>query len=494
MRALVRRWTILYADSVGRSGPLLLSRVASAVLTFALPLVLVRLLDRHSFGTYKQFFLVTQTLLLVGQLGLTQSLYYFLPRGTERRGAYVVQVTALLAALGALVGVGIATFGAPLLARALASPDLLALRLPLAVTAAAMLAAAPLEATLVSEGRLGQAAFAYTASDFLRAAGIVLAAAFVGGPWIFWAAALVSLLRMGLLWSLLSARLLPASAPSRKLLGAQLSYALPFAGSSLLYVLQEYFPQYAVSACFDPATYALFAVASFHMSIVDIIYSPMSEVLMVELGQSDGGGPREASARHWRATVQRLATLLFPAAVGSWLVGPTLLPMLFTKAYAPAVPLFVLATAEIPFWILPCDAVLRAYGDTRFLFGFSAVRLGVTALLVVAGVHWFGVAGAIGAGIASEIFGVSVLFARARQHLQARASELLDWRGLARSAAAAAFAALPGLALRFVLPPGKLLVALSVLLYVPIYFTARMKLARREPVMPLPLVASLGEE
>jgi len=493
MRRLVRRWTVLYAESVGRSGPLLLSRVASAALTFALPLVLVRLLDRHSFGTYKQFFLVTQTLLLIGQLGLTQSLYYFLPRGSQNRGAYVVQVTALLAGLGALAGVAIATFGAPLLARALASPDLLALRMPLAVTAAAMLAAAPLEATLVSEGRLGQAAFAYTASDVLRAAGIVLAASFVGGPWIFWAAALVSLLRAGILWSLLGARLLPAAAPSRTLFRAQLAYALPFAGSSLLYVLQEYFPQYAVSACFDPATYALFAVASFHMSIVDIIYSPMSEVLMVDLGQSDRGGPREERVHHWRATVARLATLLFPAAAGSWLIGPTLLPMLFTKAYAPAVPLFVLATVEIPFWILPCDAVLRAYGDTRFLFGFSAVRLCVTALFVVAGVHWFGVPGAIAAGIASEVFGVSVLFVRARRHLQARFGELFDWRGLARSAAAAALAALPGLALRFVLPQGKLLVALSVLLYVPTYFALRMKLGRRTPVMPLPLAASLGE-
>ena len=50
----------------------MLSRFASAALTFGLPLILVRLLDPHSFGTYKQFFLIAQTLVLVGQLGLTQ--------------------------------------------------------------------------------------------------------------------------------------------------------------------------------------------------------------------------------------------------------------------------------------------------------------------------------------------------------------------------------------------------------------------------------------
>src|SRR5262249_13543584 len=67
--------------ALGQSSPLVLARLASAALTFGLPLALVRLLDPEAFGRYKQFFLAAQTVLLVGQLGLTQSLYYFLPRG-----------------------------------------------------------------------------------------------------------------------------------------------------------------------------------------------------------------------------------------------------------------------------------------------------------------------------------------------------------------------------------------------------------------------------
>src|SRR5947209_20414099 len=89
---------------LGASGPLVLSRLASMALTFCLPLALVRLLDPAAFGTYKQFFLVGQTLLLVGQIDLTQSLYYFLPRGGAHRGVYVAQVLFLLSGLGALVG------------------------------------------------------------------------------------------------------------------------------------------------------------------------------------------------------------------------------------------------------------------------------------------------------------------------------------------------------------------------------------------------------
>ena len=472
MKLISRRWRSLSVEAFGRSGPLVLSRFASAALTFGLPLILVRLLDPHSFGTYKQFFLIAQTLVLVGQLGLTQSLYYFLPRGTAQRGAYVAQVVALLAGIGALLGVAL-WVAAPLLARWLASPDLLGLRIPLAVYAAAMLAAAPLEATLVCEGHLRRAAFAYTATDVSRAAAIVLAAAVFGDKWLFWAASLAAVLRVASLWTLLGVGIAPRAAPRWSLLRPQLAYALPFAGSSLLYVVHKYLPQYAVSACFDPATFALFAVASFHLPIIDIVYTPMSEVLMVEIGRTEAMRDQRGAVRHWQGSIEKLATLLFPAAVGAWLVGPTLLPMLFTAAYAPAVPLFMLATAEIPLWIFPCDAVLRASGDTRFLFRFNAIRLLVTAMLVVTGIRLFGIQGAIGAGIVSELLSCAALLTRARRCLQVAVRDLLDWRALVHIAVCAALAAVPALALRFVVPDGPRRMIAFVVLYAIAYFTLR---------------------
>jgi O-antigen/teichoic acid export membrane protein len=455
-----------------------LSRVASAALTFGLPLALVRLLDPHAFGTYKQFFLVAQTLLLVGQLGLTQSLYYFLPRGSAERGAYVVQVVLLLGVAGALAGAGIWA-GSPLLAHWLSSPDLVGLRMPLALYSGAMLAAAPLESTLVCEGDLRKAAFAYTASDVLRAAAIVVAAAVLGHAWLFWAAAVVALLRVVSLSALLGFRVAPAAKPRWSLLRLQLAYALPFAGSSLVYVLQKYLPQYAVSASFDPATFALFAVASFHLPVIDIVYTPMSEVLMVELGRRDAKRDARGAVRDWRDSIERLAALLFPATIGCWLIGPLLIPILFTGAYVRAVPLFMLATAEIPLWIFPCDAVLRASGDTRFLFAFNAVRLLVTGVLVVAGIRLLGVPGAILAGIVSEALSCAGLLARARRHLDARLRDLLDPAALARLAIPALLAAVPALALRWVIVDRVMLLIASVPVYSAAYFAARA--SRRAP-------------
>src|SRR4030095_3993705 len=102
---------------------------------------------REAFGSYKQFFLVAMTLTLTGQFGLTQSLYYFLPRGGPERGAFVTQSIVGLTAVGVLAGF-------VLLALPVAGPY----RIPLALFSATALATTPLEATLTSQGRIGLSA------------------------------------------------------------------------------------------------------------------------------------------------------------------------------------------------------------------------------------------------------------------------------------------------------------------------------------------------
>ena len=57
-----------------QAGPLLLGRGGGAVLAFALPLALTRLLSVAEYGTYKAVFLIVATGYHVLQAGLAQSL------------------------------------------------------------------------------------------------------------------------------------------------------------------------------------------------------------------------------------------------------------------------------------------------------------------------------------------------------------------------------------------------------------------------------------
>src|SRR5689334_16079259 len=144
----VRRFRSLRAIDalLGQASPLVAGRVLAALLTFSVPLVLARHLSREEYGIYKQFFLVVVTITLSGQIGLTQSLYYFLPRLRDRaeRGAYVVQAVLGLTVVGTACGLVVALV-----------PWFGPYRYALAAFVAVGLATAPLESTLTSQGRIG---------------------------------------------------------------------------------------------------------------------------------------------------------------------------------------------------------------------------------------------------------------------------------------------------------------------------------------------------
>src|SRR3954471_8718050 len=90
-----------------QAGPLMLGRGGATVLGLALPLILTRLLPQAEFGTYKQVWLVVTTAFFMLQLGLSQSLYYFIPRQDGRKLAWLTQSAISLVALGGLTAAGL---------------------------------------------------------------------------------------------------------------------------------------------------------------------------------------------------------------------------------------------------------------------------------------------------------------------------------------------------------------------------------------------------
>ncbi|GAC1535842.1 MAG: hypothetical protein NVS2B9_01330 [Myxococcales bacterium] len=461
----------------GRSGPLVLSRVTSFVVGLGLPLVLVRLLEPAQYGAYKQFFLVGLTVVMIGQIGMTQSLFYFVPRGGAQRGVYVAQTLIVLAGLGFVFGAGLWLL-APRLGTWLGSPELASLRLPLAIYGGGMLAAAPLEGSLISDGRVNGAAFAFTLSDLVRTVLMVAAARLLGGHWLFWAAAFLASLRLMTVWTLVLRGALPFGRPQRATLRAQLDFALPFAGASLLLVALQSFSQYAVSVSFDPATFALFTVASFHMPVVDIVFNPICEVMMVELGRPGVRENRPVALSHWHEAMGWLSSILFPAACGAWLVGPTTLPLLFTHRYEAAVPLFMITTFGILLATLPVDALLRAAGETRFLFGFNFVRLVATVVFVVSGLKLFGLKGAIIGSLVSETGARVVMLLRGSRFFGGPLRDLFDWTALGEIAGASVFASAPTFFLGLLLRPALPAIGASVAVYGVFYLGARWAISR----------------
>ena len=228
------------------------------VATFAIPAVLSRALDPGEFGTYRLLFLIYGTLLGLAQMGMAESLYYFLPQRPEMAGRWVGNAVATLAALG-LAMVAVTAAAAPLAAQWFRNP-VLAEHLPkIGVFLGLMLASTSLEIVMVCRRKFRQAAAVYGLSDVARAASLTIPAllahsvdALLTGIIVF------AVVRCLLAMVYLRLTFGNGLALDRQLWKEQIAYALPFTASVTVETVQFNLHQYAVALWFTPTLFAVY--------------------------------------------------------------------------------------------------------------------------------------------------------------------------------------------------------------------------------------------
>jgi O-antigen/teichoic acid export membrane protein len=434
-----------------RARPLVLARLASACFTVSIPLVLARLLSLPDYGTYKQLFLISQTLYYVLPFGMAQSLYFFIPRGGTPRAWFAQTLTFLLGA-GALAGM-VLYAGADLLAHGLGNPALAEHRAALALYTACSIGAFPLELSMTSQGKTRRSALTYLVSDLLRAAALTLPVLLGAGlQGVMIAIAAFAALRLGAAWWLMIGR---TEGPlwHRGGFRRQLLYAAPFGAAILLSIPQQYAHQFAVAGAVGPALFAIYAAGCFQVPLVDLLYTPTSEVLMVRLGELDREGRLEEGLAAFREASARLTYAFIPMAALLFAVAPDFITTVFGARFAGAVPIFRVSLLVIPLAALPLDGVLRARGLTRALFFSYLTKAAVTVPLVFFGVRLFGMMGGITAWALAEAVGKATLLVRVPVALSTpgrRLSlvEVVPWGAVVRALVAAAVASLAAVAVK----------------------------------------------
>jgi O-antigen/teichoic acid export membrane protein len=425
---------------LGRARPLLLARLAGAALTFAVPLVLARVLVPASYGTFKQGWLLSQTLQLVLPLGLTQSLYYFVPRDRASRDRYVAQTLWVTIAVGALAAVLILG-GGPLVAARFENPELTR-NLPwVAAFTALTLAGSPLDVAWNAGGRTTAAALVRVATEAGRGAGMVAGAALTGSvSGVFAGITLATAVRAVVCAAALFRT--HGSRFDRSTLRRQLAYAIPFGLAFLLIVPQQQFHQYAVAAGVSAAAFAVYSVGTFQLPVVDVLYTPVSELLQIALAEADGAGrPARAGLLLFHEAVLQLSFAFVPLTGLLLVAGPDLVVFLFSPRYAAAGPIFRLAVISVALAALPLDGVMRARAQNRFMLALSALKLALTVVLVSAGLRLAGPKGALLGWIAAEAVARAAMLARTARLFEVPVRAVLPVRALVRQVTATAIAA-----------------------------------------------------
>lgn len=428
------------ADSIlTRARPLLAARLASAALSLAVPMVLARVLLPASYGTFKQGYLVTVTLVTILPMGLTQSLYYFVPREPAHRDLFIAQTLLAHLVLGALAA-GILVAGAPLLAAHFSNPALRAHAGWFAALAGLTIAGAPLDVAWNASGRVGAAALTRLATEGTRSAALVLGALALGNlKGALAGVTAAAALRAIVTFAVLARRhgLAVRAAELRR----QVVYALPFGLAFVLIVPQQQFHQYAVGAAVSAAAFAVYSVGTFQLPVVDVLYTPVSELLQIGLAEVEGAGrPPRTGLPLFHEAVHQLAFAFVPMVGLLAVVAPEVIELLFSPLYLPAVPIFRVAALSVLLAALPLDGVMRARAQNRYMLALSAAKLALTAILVLLGLSLRGPIGALSGWIAAEGLARAAMLHRAAALFEVPLRRILPLGALYRQVAATACA------------------------------------------------------
>jgi O-antigen/teichoic acid export membrane protein len=448
-------------ESTFRPAVLLMAgRALASIATLLIPVTLVRVFDQSEYGTYKQLFLVFTTLYSVALVGLSDSLYYFVPRDPAKGGRYVANALVGLsfAGLVCLAGLHEARF---LVAGWMKNQALSEHLDSIGVFLLFTLVATVLEIALIARKRYSRASAAYVVSDVVRALCFVLPMLFLPSLHMLMLWAMVfSALRLVVALALLKKEFGQDLRIDRALLPAQLAYAVPFALYVLVEILQATFHQYAVSWTFDAATFAIYSVGCFQVPFVDFLATPASSVMMVRMSEEMREGRSKEALSIWLDITRKLALIFFPMVALLMAASREVITFLFTDAYAASAPIFALWALTIALSVLQTDGVMRVHAQIRFLFLVNVARLALIVIFIQPLMAVFGLRGPVLVTLLAMVLAKGLHLFRMRRVMRLKVRELLPWPSLGAILGVSVMAMAPVLLVRDLVVGPRLLVLL----------------------------------
>lgn len=439
-------------DSIFRPAFVLMSgRTVGFAAAFIIPIALARLFNLSEFGTYKQLFLIFSTLYGIGQLGMSESLFYFLPANPRAGGRYTMNAMAVLG-LSGIVCLAALWFLQENIAEWL-NNSALAMYLPLlGIFLVFMLISNVLENVMTTRKCHGQASITYAVSDLLRAGLFITPVLLLGSiESLLYGAIAFSALRLCVTMLYLYREYDGDMVLDFTLARAQLAYAAPFSIYVVIEVLQINLHMYFVSYQFDAAMFAIYAVGCLSIPLVDFLMGSTCNVMMVRMREHLIDSENRKVLAIWRDTTRKLMILVAPLVTGLVIMAHELIVGLFTENYERSVPIFTVWALVLLSAVFLTDGMLRVYSRIRSLMVLGLIKLVVLAAVIHFFMSAFGLVGAVMAVLLATVVEKVLALRRIQSVMRCSTAELLPWGSLGLVLILAAGATVPALVLKAVL-------------------------------------------
>lgn len=390
--------------------------------------ILARTFSVAEYGIIRQVTFVYALLVPIVTGSVPMSILYYLPKlSTEtERAAFVRQTIAILATIGAAIGIGVLV-AADLIGASLNNP---ALARPLRLTAAYplfLLGGSWLSPYFVARGqaRRSTSYSVATALLFLGAASVpVLFSTDLESYLMAYVAAAACAMVLAFYHAGRRPWQVAGAAPAAGL-REQLAYALPLGAGAIVSVWGLKIDQAVVANRFSVEDYAIYSAGAIELPLVALVSSSVFSVLLPDLSRLLAAGDRERTIALWKSSVRKSVTILFPLFGLALLLAVPLIITLYSAKYAASAAIFTIYLFYIPLRTVSFGLLLRAAGLTKYDLIGSLLFLVVNSALAVGLVGPLGLYGPATAAVISTYLLAGYFLLMTRRRLGFSITDLL---------------------------------------------------------------------
>jgi O-antigen/teichoic acid export membrane protein len=343
------------------------------------------------------------------QLGIRQSLFYFLPLYSENKAHYVTNTFLLLMISGVICFLTFTIFRSDI--ASLFNADELSLLLPLyGLHTLFMLVSCPFEPILIIESKAEKASIIVFASQTARGAFVII---FVLIYKTVFSAAIGDLCYSFIRFMAYSVFVhkhigIKLDRSSIQHLKMQFQYAVPIAFSGIISNASKRIDKFILSAFFTPDIYAIYRIGNVKIPFVQMVFQSVGEVALPRAVELLKAGKVNKFLKLWRKLLVRFSYIGIGAFFVSQLVADDLITLMFTDDYKASIPVFRVALCFILGTMFQYGIILRATGNTRAIFKSNLLAFIISVPAIYILVKHFGLMGA--ATAASLAFFLNVTF------------------------------------------------------------------------------------
>jgi O-antigen/teichoic acid export membrane protein len=412
---------------------LFVSRVTAFLVLSLSPIILVRLLSEHQFGTYRQILFVAILTMDLVTLRIGTGVYYFYPRKKSDLRALLSQTVTLMGLASMIGAAGFLILGwrFHFLPSGITTDHVLPIALYLLMEAVAQL----IDHIFVLEKK-PKLVLATDVANSVARLGLVVGAAFLfqNVMAILYALILLSAARLTVVLAYLARkyRIRPGFL-NRALLSEQLRFTAPLAASAVVSVLGSQIDKGVISGYMSPQDFAVYSLAGWGIiNAIRVVYNSIAQVCVPRFGElaveKDLAGVRQV----WHKMILMNTCVTVPLICFSFVFAVEITGILYTDKYLAAANVWRINMLILVVQMLGFGTIPTALGKTRAILAGNLTRFLLAVPCSVLLILNFGLMGGAVAFVLGFWADALVQLLAGKKALRATFAEFLPWGEMGR--------------------------------------------------------------